>query len=140
MRGALVSAIALLVLTPLDGRAAEPASDIEALEIGLPDGFRRPLIVVYPLIDQRRLSIDEQVGTSAAEIPPPKAWQMFLDTLGQAPNLFFPSFSSFCVGSQILAIFALTHRRLASFTLFQTRAVQLATVAVFTRATLFCVF
>ena len=83
----MVFAIAVFTVTAIDGHAAGPVSDIESVGVGLPDGFKRPQIVVYPLIDQRRLEIDEQVGTSATEMFPPEAWQAFLDTLGQAPNL-----------------------------------------------------
>lgn len=78
---------ALLLTWPIPGRADAPPSDIEIALNGAPDGFRAPRILVYPLIDQRHLHQEKQEGTSAVAVPPPAAWQAFLETLDGARHL-----------------------------------------------------
>lgn len=92
MRGALRPVVALCALgvlaawlAPAD--AATPESDAARLNAGLPPGFRRPQVVIYPLVDQRQLTVDEQDGTSAEALPPPAVWTALVDTLRDAPNL-----------------------------------------------------
>lgn len=87
MKRVWLAALALLVCIPGLGHSATPVSDVEVLGRGLPDGFQRPRILIFPLIDQRQLRVDEQVGTSAAEMPLPAAWTAFLETLERTPNL-----------------------------------------------------
>lgn len=83
---ALIALGALAVWLP-PGHAATPESDAARLNAGLPPGFRRPQVVIYPLVDQRQLSVEDQDGTSAEPLPPPPAWTALVDALRDAPNL-----------------------------------------------------
>ncbi|MCB9551596.1 MAG: hypothetical protein H6705_06885 [Myxococcales bacterium] len=58
--------LAALLLLPQAALAAPAGSDAARLNAGLPPGFRRPQIVVYPLVDQRPLALDGR-----ADPPPP---------------------------------------------------------------------
>ncbi|MCB9543063.1 MAG: hypothetical protein H6703_11525 [Myxococcales bacterium] len=75
--------LAALLLLPQAALAAPAGSDAARLNAGLPPGFRRPQIVVYPLVDQRPLALDGRADPP----PPPPAWDAFLDALRDAPNL-----------------------------------------------------
>ncbi|MCA9541993.1 MAG: hypothetical protein KC620_24015, partial [Myxococcales bacterium] len=76
---------AALLAAPTTGGAAPPRSDVERLREGLPAGFQRPLVVIYPLVDQRLL-VDAKPGSAAAEVTAP-SWEAFLDGLRGARNL-----------------------------------------------------
>lgn len=81
---ALLAVIALGALAPAAAPAAPARGDAVRLNEGLPPGFRRPQVVVYPLLDQRALAIEgEPDGQRAA----PEAWSAFLDELRAARNL-----------------------------------------------------
>lgn len=70
---------------------AAPAADVERLARGLPPGFRRPRVIIYPPLDQRLLSVEEQEGDRAVMPPPLEAWTVFLDELRAARNLAIDS-------------------------------------------------
>lgn len=83
---ALVVAVGLATaMAPV--AAAAPASDAERLLEGLPPGFRRPTVVILPLLDQRALTVEAQQGTTATAPPPPAAWTAFIEQLAGRDNL-----------------------------------------------------
>ena len=62
-------------------------SDAERLLDGLPAGFKRPEVAIYPLFDQRHLTLDAAEGPNTASIPPPGAWISFVEAMTQFGNL-----------------------------------------------------
>lgn len=77
-------ALALGGLAPVAVDAAPAVADAARLNEGLPPGFRRPKVVVYPLLDQRALFVE---GEPEGRQSPPEAWVAFLDELRSARNL-----------------------------------------------------
>ena len=65
---ALLTLALLTLALPLTrpAHAATPQSDAGRLNTGLPPGFRRPPVIIYPLIDQRLLA-----DTPTDPPPPP---------------------------------------------------------------------
>lgn len=79
------SLAALVCSTP--AAAAPPVADAVRLNEGLPPGFRRPEVVVYPLLDQRLLAEDAAAEGQVSPLAAPEAWTTFLDELRGARNL-----------------------------------------------------
>jgi len=80
----------LLLLAPWVARpavAAPGVGDAVRLNEGLRPGFRRPQIIVYPLVDQRLLTVQDATEGQVAPQAPPEAWTVLLDDLRQAGNL-----------------------------------------------------
>ena len=72
-------ALLCLLLWPALLAAAEPA-DMQRLNAGLEAGFRRPTVIVYPVLDQRLLG--------AAQVPAgPTLFDTFVTELGKYDNL-----------------------------------------------------
>lgn len=72
MKSAICFALGLWLAAP----AHAAASDAERLTGPLAPGFRRPVVQVYPLLDQR-----------GADTTPPKAWRAFVEALESRRNL-----------------------------------------------------
>ncbi len=86
MSPARLLAAALLMLLPAPWARAAEADSIR-LSAGLPPTFRRPEVVVYPLLDQRQLVVEAGEGGRIEALPPPEAWSAFLGELRGARNL-----------------------------------------------------
>ncbi len=87
MRAAL-GALAALGLLVVDARSADAAprdSDVARLTAGLPADFRRPRVVLYPLLDQAALA-EAAPGTADPTAPPP-VWAAFVSALQRYGNL-----------------------------------------------------
>lgn len=77
----------LLALGALPAVAAPPVADAVRLNEGLPPGFRRPQVIVFPLLDQRQLTVEAGDDGEVTPPPVPEAWTVFLDALRGARNL-----------------------------------------------------
>lgn len=86
---ALIAPLALALWGVAPPSFAAPTADASRLNEGLPPGFRRPRVVVYPLLDQRVLTTpaDRHVDGQVPARPAPEAWTVFLDELREARNL-----------------------------------------------------
>lgn len=84
----LAPAVALLCLLPAPRAVAAPDSaDATRLHAGLPPDFRRPKVVVYPLLDQRLLTVEGGENGRVESLAAPEAWTTFLGELRGARNL-----------------------------------------------------
>ncbi|MBU0553965.1 hypothetical protein KJ940_21005 [Myxococcota bacterium] len=85
----LLLALAALSAAPATTPAAfaQPISDARRLQGGLPPRFQRPLVQIYPLLDQRLLSLKGDEAGQIQPEPPPEAWARFLEALPRAINL-----------------------------------------------------
>lgn len=83
----ILRTVLLLSLALLPGWAwgARPASDAARLHQGLEKGFRRPKVLIYPLLDQRLLA-EAEVSANGGPTDPP-AWTAFVEGLKGAANL-----------------------------------------------------
>jgi len=68
---------------PMGASAAPPLSDVERLRDGLPPGFRRPTVVVYPVLDARPLAAVGPVAPS----PETSVFDAFVAELARHENL-----------------------------------------------------
>jgi hypothetical protein len=78
---ALIALTSLLCASTAWG--ASPPADVERLAAGLPGGFRRTKVAIYPPLDQSRLS---QAAASDGS-PSHQAWAAFVETMGGYQNL-----------------------------------------------------
>ena len=81
---AMVSFAALLLSGPVRDASA---SDAERLAEGLGREFRRPVVALFPLLDQRHYDLAAGDGPSTRRLPPPEAWTHFVAELVAADNL-----------------------------------------------------
>jgi hypothetical protein len=78
-----LSVLVAVLLWVSGALAAPPLSDAERLREGLPPGFRRPTIVVYPVLDARPLALNE-----ATPVPPETSvFDAFVAELARFENL-----------------------------------------------------
>ncbi len=85
MTAAALLTISWVLIVPTAGAAAPRESDVGHLTAGLPPGFQRTEVIVYPLLDQAALAQDVPRATGATA--PPPAFAAFVRALQRHDNL-----------------------------------------------------